>query len=131
AAAKRREELEARLLAIEKEYQELLGKTLGETDAAELKERLEKAYSDKREVELKMLEELKAELTSKSDENEKLKSSIEDLERRVKAGGANGASGALPNGKTYAQQMAEFDVMKKSLMRDLQNRCERVSSSAE
>lgn len=129
AAAKRREELEARLLAIEKEYQELLGKTLGEADAAELKERLEKAYSDKREVELKMLEELKVELTSKSEENEKLKGSIEDLERRVKAGGANGASGALPNGKTYAQQMAEFDVMKKSLMRDLQNRCERVCSS--
>src|SRR4051794_5290389 len=28
--------------------------------------------------------------------------------------------------KTMAQQLADFDVMKKSLMRDLQNRCERV-----
>ncbi|KAI1373657.1 kinesin-domain-containing protein [Hypoxylon crocopeplum] len=32
----------------------------------------------------------------------------------------------LANGKTMQQQIAEFDVMKKSLMRDLQNRCERV-----
>ncbi|KAI5865052.1 kinesin-domain-containing protein [Durotheca rogersii] len=32
----------------------------------------------------------------------------------------------LANGKTIQQQIAEFDVMKKSLMRDLQNRCERV-----
>jgi len=32
----------------------------------------------------------------------------------------------MANGKTAQQQLAEFDVMKKSLMRDLQNRCERV-----
>src|ERR1700744_4627630 len=29
--------------------------------------------------------------------------------------------------KTMAQQLADFDVMKKALMRDLQNRCEKVS----
>jgi kinesin family protein 5 len=29
--------------------------------------------------------------------------------------------------KTMAQQLSEFDTMKKSLMRDLQNRCEKVS----
>ena len=34
--------------------------------------------------------------------------------------------GGIANGKTVQQQIAEFDVMKKSLMRDLQNRCERV-----
>src|ERR1043165_1935027 len=28
--------------------------------------------------------------------------------------------------KTMAQQLADFDVMKKALMRDLQNRCERI-----
>lgn len=28
--------------------------------------------------------------------------------------------------KTMAQQLADFDVMKKALMRDLQNRCEKV-----
>ncbi|KAI5803293.1 kinesin heavy chain [Peziza echinospora] len=126
AAAKRRNELEERLVAIEKEYEELIGKNLGEAGAAELQERLEKAYNSKKDVELKMLEELKIELNNKSTENEKLKANMEELERKVKAGGTNGAGGALPNGKTIAQQMAEFDVMKKSLMRDLQNRCERV-----
>jgi kinesin family protein 5 len=29
--------------------------------------------------------------------------------------------------KTMASQLSEFDGMKKSLMRDLQNRCEKVS----
>lgn len=29
--------------------------------------------------------------------------------------------------KTMAGQLAEFDSMKKSLMKDLQNRCEKVS----
>lgn len=29
--------------------------------------------------------------------------------------------------KTMAGQLAEFDQMKKSLMKDLQNRCEKVS----
>src|SRR5437763_10377676 len=28
--------------------------------------------------------------------------------------------------KTMAQQLSDFDVMKKALMRDLQNRCEKV-----
>ncbi|KAF8454469.1 kinesin motor domain-containing protein [Kalaharituber pfeilii] len=121
-AAKRREQLEQRLVAIENDYQELLSKSLGESDSAELKERLEKAYNSKRDVELKVLEELRLELTKKSEENEKLKANVEDLERRAKANG----NGSLPNGKTIAQQIAEFDVMKKSLMRDLQDRCERV-----
>lgn len=41
-------------------------------------------------------------------------------------GGGGGTTATTANGKTVAQQMAEFDAMKKSLMRDLQNRCERV-----
>ena len=125
ASVKRREELEARLLDVEKEYRELIEKNLGSADATELKDRLEKAYESKKDVEMKMMEELKLEIAKKAEENEKLKTNTENLERRLKAGGANGA-GALPNGKTIAQQMAEFDIMKKSLMRDLQNRCERV-----
>lgn len=32
--------------------------------------------------------------------------------------------------KTMAASMAEFDSSKKSLMKDLQNRCEKVRSSA-
>lgn len=122
AASRRREELERRLLAVEKDYSNLLEKKVGESDTADLKSKLEQAYESKRDVETEMLEELRTEIGKKSEENEKLKASVEDLQRRAKAG----TNGALPNGKTVAQQMADFDVMKKSLMRDLQNRCERV-----
>ncbi|KAG0138003.1 P-loop containing nucleoside triphosphate hydrolase protein [Tuber indicum] len=124
---KRREELETRLLDLEQEFEELLERNLSGEDIAEVKGRLEQAYSSKQDVEVQILEDLKKELSKKSDENEKLKASMDELQRRIKAGTAmNGAASALPGGKTVAQQIAEFDAMKKSLMRDLQNRCERV-----
>ena len=53
-----------------------------------------------------------------------MKTLIDDLQSRIKSGAV--AAPGLANGKTIQQQIAEFDVMKKSLMRDLQNRCERV-----
>jgi kinesin family protein 5 len=123
SAIKRREELEQRLLSLEKDYAELLEKNVGEAETEELKAKLEEAYKGKREVETQMLGDLKQELSKKLDENEKLKAAIEDLQNKVKTG----TNGSLPNGKTVAQQIADFDQMKKSLMRDLQNRCERVS----
>ncbi|KAI9833756.1 MAG: Kinesin heavy chain [Sarea resinae] len=121
---KRREELEQRLANVERNYEEMLERNLGDADIEEIKARLEKAYAVKREVQIEMVENLKQDIARKVEENNKLKGSIDDLERRVKAGGVNGAAGA--NGKSVQQQIAEFDVMKKSLMRDLQNRCERV-----
>ena len=61
------------------------------------------------------------------EENQKLKAENESLQQRIKSGAiANGVANGI-NGKTVQQQIAEFDNMKKSLMRDLQNRCERVS----
>jgi kinesin family protein 5 len=61
------------------------------------------------------------------EENQKLKTENESLQQRIKSGAiANGVANGI-NGKTVQQQIAEFDNMKKSLMRDLQNRCERVS----
>jgi kinesin family protein 5 len=123
AASKRRDELEKRLFALQEDYESLLEKHIGEADSNELKAKLEAAYQGKREVEHEMLEDLKAEIARKAEENEKLKATVEDLQKRVKSG----ANGALPNGKTVTQQIADFDQMKKSLMRDLQNRCERVT----
>jgi kinesin family protein 5 len=125
AAHRKKEELEKRLLALEKEYAAVLEGAIGEEGTAEVKAKLEEAYKNKADVEVQMLEDLKQEIAKKTEENEKLKASVEDLQRRVKAG----ANGALPNGKTIAQQIADFDQMKKSLMRDLQNRCERVGFS--
>lgn len=56
-----------------------------------------------------------------------MKVELESLQQRLKSGGiVNGAASGAINGKTVQQQIADFDNMKKSLMRDLQNRCERV-----
>src|SRR5204862_6478319 len=73
-----------------------------------------------------IVDERKADIAQKSAENARLKALSEDLQRKAKAGGALNGAAPMTNGKTIQQQIAEFDVMKKSLMRDLQNRCERV-----
>ncbi|PTB70643.1 kinesin [Trichoderma citrinoviride] len=120
--ARRRQELEARLEALQQEYEEVLTRNLSEADVEEVKARLEAVYAKREKSEVQLVEELKADLAQKASENARMKTLIEELQQRVKAGGA----GAMANGKTVQQQIAEFDVMKKSLMRDLQNRCERV-----
>ena len=125
--AKRREELEDRLESVERDYEELLERNLSDADVEEIKSRLAQAYSNKQDVQTELVEDLKSDLARKASEIEKFKAVNDDLQRRVRAGtGAvtNGAAGS--GGKTVQQQIAEFDVMKKSLMRDLQNRCERV-----
>ncbi|EOO01454.1 putative kinesin heavy chain protein [Phaeoacremonium minimum UCRPA7] len=120
--ARRRAELEARLEALQQEYEDLLTRNLGEGDAEEIKSRLAQAFADRQNTQVELVDDLRADITRKVAENERMKVLIEDLQRQVKAGTA----APMANGKTIAQQMAEFDVMKKSLMRDLQNRCERV-----
>lgn len=120
--ARRRQELEARLEALQQEYEDVLTRNLSEADVEEVKARLEAVYAKREKSETQLVEELKADLSQKASENARMKTLIEELQQRVKAGGA----GAMANGKTVQQQIAEFDVMKKSLMRDLQNRCERV-----
>lgn len=120
--AKRRAELEARLASVQQEYEDLLARQLGEGEAEEIKARLEEAYASKQSAQMELVNELKTDVAQKAAENERMKVLIEDLQGQVKAGTA----APMANGKTVAQQMAEFDVMKKSLMRDLQNRCERV-----
>lgn len=120
--ARRRQELETKLEALQQEYEDVLTRNLSEADVEEVKARLEAVYAKREKSETQLVEELKADLAQKASENARMKTLIEELQQRVKAGGA----GAMANGKTVQQQIAEFDVMKKSLMRDLQNRCERV-----
>lgn len=122
AEARRRQELEERLQILQSEYEELLERNLGEADTEEIKARLETAYSNKQELQTKLVDDLKVEVAEKTAEIERMGTLVEDLQKRV----ASGSSTAMPNGKTVQQQMAEFDAMKKNLMRDLQNRCERV-----
>ncbi|SPQ20071.1 c0e7114d-7498-4cce-9ee1-008dff8377a1 [Thermothielavioides terrestris] len=122
AEVRKREELEARLEALQLEHEEILSRNLDEADKAEVKAMLAKTLSDKSSAQVELVESLKADLARRASENDRLKALVDDLQRRVKANGAV----PMANGKTVQQQLAEFDVMKKSLMRDLQNRCERV-----
>ncbi|KAK5998527.1 Kinesin heavy chain [Cladobotryum mycophilum] len=119
--ARRRQELETRLEALQQEYEDVLERNLAEADVEEVKARLEAAYANRQNTKMQLVEELKVDLAQKAGENARMKTLIEDLQQRVKSGTA-----PMANGKTVQQQIAEFDVMKKSLMRDLQNRCERV-----
>lgn len=114
----RRVELEKKLEEVQREYEGLLARNLGENDVEEIRERLEKAFIDRKEVETAAVEDLRTEISRKDEELNKLRKSLSDNESRSSTNGA--AS------KTLQQQIAEFDAMKKSLMRDLQNRCERV-----
>ncbi|KAL3434522.1 P-loop containing nucleoside triphosphate hydrolase protein [Aspergillus tetrazonus] len=114
----RRMELEQKLANLEQDYESLLARNLGEEDLAEIKERLEKVYIARKDVELAAASELQQQLARKDEELTKLQQSLADSQSR---GSTNGAAS-----KSLQQQIAEFDAMKKSLMRDLQNRCERV-----
>lgn len=122
----RRQALEERLAAVQKEHQSLLEQNLSEADVAEIKSKLEKTYTSSSETQAGSLANIKEDMTRKMEENQRLRTEIENLERRAKSHPTNGVSPSSPNGKTVQQQIADFDVMKKSLMRDLQNRCERV-----
>jgi kinesin family protein 5 len=114
--------LEDRLTAVQQDYEDLLTRNLSPEDVEDVKARLEQLYSDRKETQTELVHDLKDQLTHKSQDIEKLEKSIADLQAR---GVTNGGPNGVVN-KGIQQQMAEFDQMKKNLMRDLQNRCERV-----
>ena len=121
--------LEERFAELQQDYRDILEQNLEEADVQEVRARLGRAYGDERSTEAALAQALRDDLARMVEENQRLRLVTEDLQRKLKAGGAmqaNGTSPGLTNGRTVQQQIAEFDVMKKSLMRDLQNRCERV-----
>ncbi|KAL8681857.1 MAG: hypothetical protein Q9186_002089 [Xanthomendoza sp. 1 TL-2023] len=124
--SRRRDMTQDRLLQVERQYEELLERNLGEADIEEVKDRLAATYAGSRETQVEVVKEMRGELDRKEEENNRLKVGLEGLRRQSKAHTPNGNSSSSPQIKTVQQQIADFDVMKKSLMRDLQNRCERV-----
>jgi len=56
-------------------------------------------------------------LSRHQEDNARMRSELEALRKQALSGG---------NGASMNKQLADFDTIKKSLMRDLQNRCERV-----
>jgi kinesin family protein 5 len=119
----KRIELEKKLAELETEYEQVLERNLGEADVEEIRQRLEKMYVSRRDAEAQAAAEVKAELARKEEELQQLRQSLSDAQSRA---ATNGTTASSPTSKTLQQQIADFDNMKKSLMRDLQNRCERV-----
>ena len=152
----RREEIENRFVGLEISYEKLLDENMNSevnksdpsTGASsevlnELKQKLEQQYASKRETQLNEINDLKKTLELKAREttsllatNESLKDANEELKRAfaITTAGVEGGKNLAESAremervrKNMAGQLAEFDTMKKSLMRDLQNRCEKVS----
>lgn len=127
AATKRRMTLENRLARVEQEYKAVLERHLSKDDIEDVKKRLGDAYTDRQGVHHDIVDELEENLTRSADDNWKIRSELGALRPQFKSRlSANGGLNSGVHGTTIQQQIADFDVMKKSLMRDLQNRCERV-----
>ncbi|KAJ7582684.1 kinesin heavy chain [Mycena floridula] len=149
--ARRKDELESRVAALETEYEELLEKTIHDEETSnvdlaesmtEFKNKLEAQYTAKRDAHLSEVSDLKQQVEMKANEVRSLNASIDSLKgvneelKRAFAvtsagieGGKNLAESAQDLERTRKAinvQLAEFDGVKKSLMRDLQNRCEKV-----
>ncbi|KAJ7155943.1 kinesin heavy chain [Mycena crocata] len=148
---RRRDELETRVAALETEYEELLEKTIHDEETSnvdlaesmtDLKNKLEAQYAARRDAHISEVADLKQQLEMRNNEvrslnasSESLKSVNEELKRAFAVtsagieGGKNLAESAQDLERTRKAinvQLAEFDGVKKSLMRDLQNRCEKV-----
>ena len=123
---RKKDELEDRLALVEREYEGLLERNLSEVDVEEIKDRLAETYANKRDAQIGLVEELRDEIGRKDEDSRRLRTALEDMQRQSRPTAVNGNSPAPLNSKLVQQQIADFDVMKKSLMRDLQNRCERV-----
>jgi kinesin family member 5 len=128
-AKARREALETRFSSLQSEYEGVLEGKLDAVDVERIRSKLTEAYGARQQAEAEHIEELKVDLTRRMEQIAHMKAENDELARRAQhsngfAVGQNGQDGEA--GKTVSQQIAEFDAMKKSLMRDLQNRCERV-----
>ncbi|KAG2190457.1 hypothetical protein INT46_010575 [Mucor plumbeus] len=149
---KRKLDLEGRFATLEQEYEELLDKTIAEEEAqvqknedlaetiTTLKSKLENQYASKKENQQREIEELKSELEKKATDHAKMTTAMNDLKTandQLQAA-LSDQSMREPTDisekerdlermrKTMAQQLADFEMMKKALMRDLQGRCEKV-----
>ncbi|KAF8350691.1 kinesin heavy chain [Amanita rubescens] len=139
---RKKDEVEARFTTLEVEYEELLERGDRAEAVADLKDKLEAQYAAKRDAQLSEIADLRQQLELKASEARSLNATIESLKsvnEELKRAFAVTSAG-IEGGKSLAEsaqdlerarkaisvQLAEFDGVKKSLMRDLQNRCEKV-----
>ncbi|CAO1619722.1 unnamed protein product [Parajaminaea phylloscopi] len=139
-----KDDLEIRLRELQSAYEETVARagTDAGMDLDDLRKGIEAQYQEHRQALEAEVADLKRTIEAKAREvdtleagNASLKGANEELKKAFAMtttafeGGQNLAESAREMErvrKTMAQQLAEFDTMKKSLMRDLQNRCEKV-----
>ena len=142
---KRRQEVEKHLSKRDEAYEALLEKTASSQSMAvdDIKSQIEAKFSAKEEMLRGEIAALTERAESRATEIRRLQNTIdsyklsnEELERALST-----ASNGIQDGETFAKatrdlersrkqhelQYAEFEIIKKSLMKDLQNRCEKVS----
>ncbi|KAF6220063.1 hypothetical protein HO133_003194 [Letharia lupina] len=90
------------------------GAQLSEADIDEVKSRLSEPYTSRRETQAQMIKDMREDLARKDEENHRLKMSVEESQRAPRT---NGATQPTATSRTVQQQIADFDVMKKSPMR--------------
>ena len=132
----KRIELEEKLAKNERAYEEVLERNLQPSDIEEIKQCLSSSYAEHEKTQAKLINDLREEIKHRNREISRLRQSAASQQQpssELNSPSLNDSpttSGApIQNGtpnKQLAQQMTDFDLMKKSLMRDLQNRCERV-----
>ncbi|KAG0260785.1 hypothetical protein BG011_001624 [Mortierella polycephala] len=152
----KRDALEVHLRDVELEYEVLLDKTIADEEAnssidvletiSELKKKVEAQYAAKRSQTQQEIVQLKQEAARRNEDIQKLSINVtelrrgnEELKEQIERQNNHTSSGLWEGKdmtererdmerirKKMAQQLADFDVMKKSLMRELQSRCEKV-----
>ena len=108
--------LEQKLAQAQSDLQDLLEKNLPEADVEDVKRQLYDSLHSQQNG-ASQPSELQDALVRQQEDSIRLRTELESLRKQT----LNGANGASLN-----KQLADFDTIKKSLMRDLQNRCERV-----
>jgi len=109
--------LEQRLAQTQRDYQSILERQLSPNDVNEVKQRFYDTLAAQQNGNAQPAD-LHAMLSRQEEDNRRLTNELETLRKQTVNGSANGT--------TQNKQLADFDSIKKSLMRDLQNRCERV-----
>jgi len=144
----RKDELENRIRTLELEYEQLLNKTIADeekrltgnadtaSDLNEMKKIMEAQAEFKVKDKDKLLEDTKLQLAAKQEEINALQYTKNELQKMVETlaeQSTKKSSKPVAAGddldkikKVMGQQLAEFDAMKKHLMKDLQDRCEKV-----
>lgn len=116
-------ELEQKLAQLERTYEGLLERNLDQEDIEDIKLQLEARYAKREYPDSIALEDLQMKLSLAASDNKRLQNELYVLLRK---GEQRDNEDANHTASQRAQSSDDMDAMRTRLMRDLQNRCQRV-----